>query len=301
MGKCSVCGKEDLTFKCNYCGESFCSEHQLPENHDCENIEKAKSPSSKTPRSSKKTSKGRKAKRPDKRRHRRPSLTEEFKKVILNNYTLAIIALTVGVYFLQRTLFGVSLDSPLNQLFILQPGLEKVLTQPWTLLTVMFLHGGAFHLFANMITLYFFGTPVERIAGGKEFLKFYFGAGLFASIGYVLFRNLLMVSQGSGVLEPAVGASGAVVATFAAVSILYPDAEILLYFVIPMKIKTGLYLFAGMEGFNMIAKAAGIYLPVIGNFASSAHLAGLLFGIWYGKKLREKHKGGSGVVDLLGY
>ena len=299
MGKCSVCGKEDLTFTCNYCEESFCAEHQLPENHDCSNIDDAKSPAKKRNSSRPEKDRGRREKK--KRRHKRPSLTQELKQTVFNNYTLAIIAVTVGVYFLQNTIFGVSLDSPLNQLFILQPGLENVISQPWTLLTVMFLHGGAFHLFANMITLYFFGTPVERIAGGKEFLKFYFSAGLFASIGYVLFRNLLMVSQGSGVLEPAVGASGAVVATFAAVSVLYPEAEVLLYFVVPMKIKTGLYLFAGMEGFNMLAKSANIYLPVIGNFASSAHLAGLVFGIWYGRKLRDKHKGGSGVVDLLGY
>lgn len=298
MGKCSVCGKEDLTFTCNYCSESFCAEHQLPENHDCSNIDDAKSPAKK--RADSRSEKSRDSRKP-KHPRQRPTLTQELKQVVFNNYTLAIIAVTVGVYFLQRTLFGVSLASPLNQLFILQPGLEQVIAQPWTLITVMFLHGGAFHLFANMITLYFFGTPVERIAGGKEFLKFYFAAGLFASIGYVLFRNLLTISQGSGVLEPAVGASGAVVATFAAVSILYPEAEILLYFVVPMKIKTGLYLFAGMEGFNMLAKSVGVYLPVIGNFASSAHIAGLVFGIWYGRKLREKHKGSSGVIDLLGY
>ena len=34
--KCSVCGKEEaLPFVCNYCGEVFCSEHRLPESHNC--------------------------------------------------------------------------------------------------------------------------------------------------------------------------------------------------------------------------------------------------------------------------
>ena len=36
MVKCDRCGKEvDLPFRCNYCGGYFCSEHRLPEFHDC--------------------------------------------------------------------------------------------------------------------------------------------------------------------------------------------------------------------------------------------------------------------------
>lgn len=298
MAECSYCGKNDLTFTCNYCKESFCAEHQLPENHDCSNINEAKSPSQKETVNKKETTNNFQR---DRRNYQRPTLLQEFKRIALNNYTLAIIALTVGVYFIQALLEGSPTSGPFYELFILQPGLSQVLQQPWTLLTVMFLHGGPFHLFANMITLYFFGTPVERIAGGKEFLKFYFSAGLIASIGYVVFRNFLSITQGPGVLEPAVGASGAVVAMFAAISILYPEAEVLLYFIIPMKIKTGLYMFAGLEALNMAAKTVGVYLPVIGNFASAAHLTGMLFGLWYGKKLREKHRTGSGTVNLLGY
>ncbi|MFB6144137.1 MAG: rhomboid family intramembrane serine protease [Candidatus Nanohaloarchaea archaeon] len=295
MGKCSACGKEDLTFTCNYCGDTFCAEHQLPENHDCSNIDEAKSPVSKN------SSGSRRNRETPERRYRRPSLGEELKSALVQNYTVGIILFTVAVFSVQAFLGESPTSNVFYQLFVLQPGLGEVLAQPWTLITVMFLHGGTFHLFANMITLYFFGTPVERITGGKEFLKFYFSAGLFASLGYVAFRNLLAISQGSGVLEPAVGASGAVVAMFAAVSVLYPEAEILLYFVIPMKIRTGLYLFAAMEGFNMVAKSLGVYLPVIGNFASSAHIAGMVFGVYYGRKLRERHRTGSGVLDLLGY
>ena len=36
MGICYVCGKEtDLPYKCTYCGLTFCSEHRLPEQHNC--------------------------------------------------------------------------------------------------------------------------------------------------------------------------------------------------------------------------------------------------------------------------
>ena len=43
--KCSYCGKEVyLPFKCPYCGQYFCAEHRLPENHNCPEIWRAKAP-----------------------------------------------------------------------------------------------------------------------------------------------------------------------------------------------------------------------------------------------------------------
>jgi len=35
-GKCSFCDKDTLMpFKCKYCGNDFCTQHRLPENHEC--------------------------------------------------------------------------------------------------------------------------------------------------------------------------------------------------------------------------------------------------------------------------
>ncbi|MFI5421588.1 MAG: AN1-type zinc finger domain-containing protein, partial [Nitrososphaerales archaeon] len=38
--ECHYCGvaKEGLPFRCNYCGEFFCGEHRLPENHACARV-----------------------------------------------------------------------------------------------------------------------------------------------------------------------------------------------------------------------------------------------------------------------
>jgi Zn-dependent protease len=42
---CEKCGRETfLPFKCQYCGGYFCSEHRLPENHECPRIEQARIP-----------------------------------------------------------------------------------------------------------------------------------------------------------------------------------------------------------------------------------------------------------------
>lgn len=48
MARCALCGQEEaLPFRCNYCGESFCGNHRLPETHFCPNRWMAVSPSQK--------------------------------------------------------------------------------------------------------------------------------------------------------------------------------------------------------------------------------------------------------------
>jgi len=44
--ECHFCGqkKEGLPFRCNYCGESFCGDHRLPENHACPRVGGSKQP-----------------------------------------------------------------------------------------------------------------------------------------------------------------------------------------------------------------------------------------------------------------
>lgn len=45
MTTCKICGKRELLpYKCSYCGEWFCSQHRLPEQHNCPAIRYATSP-----------------------------------------------------------------------------------------------------------------------------------------------------------------------------------------------------------------------------------------------------------------
>jgi len=48
--KCQRCGKEEvLPFKCPFCSGLFCGEHRLPENHNCSEIWRAKTPKEEAP------------------------------------------------------------------------------------------------------------------------------------------------------------------------------------------------------------------------------------------------------------
>jgi len=42
--ECSCCHKvsNELPYKCKFCGGTFCSDHRLPENHECLGLEKFK-------------------------------------------------------------------------------------------------------------------------------------------------------------------------------------------------------------------------------------------------------------------
>ncbi len=301
MAACSECGKESMSFTCSYCGKSFCSDHRLPENHDCDKLEEELE---KKQEEDGKWFENKDKKSEEKRRGRReppkkPSLAEDILNVFKDNISYSIIAVTVFFFVLQPFLPGVS--PPISQEafqmvqnnpfelspLILYPSLEYLMERPWTLFTVMLMHGGLLHIFANIVTFYFFGKPIENIIGGRETLKLYLGAGLISSLAIVGFQNLLNMIHGVG-MSPIVGASGAVVAFIGAVAILYPDAEVLLYFVVPMKIKTAVYAFGAIEAVNIVLKLFNIYLPLIGGFASSAHLAGLLIGIWYGRKIKDE-------------
>jgi predicted nucleic acid binding AN1-type Zn finger protein len=50
MGICSYCSAiETMPFKCKFCGEEFCGNHRLPENHECIGLMKFKEGRSREP------------------------------------------------------------------------------------------------------------------------------------------------------------------------------------------------------------------------------------------------------------
>jgi membrane associated rhomboid family serine protease len=56
--------------------------------------------------------------------------------------------------------------------------------QPVQLFTYMFLHANFWHLFGNMLSLFFFGPMLEGMWGAKRFLFFYIFCGVGAAIAY---------------------------------------------------------------------------------------------------------------------
>ena len=149
----------------------------------------------------------------------------------------------------------------------------------WTFLTSMFMHGGFFHLFVNMLSLFFIGSLVEKILGKKRYLWFYLIAGLFAGLFFILTSYILKTDLNIY----AVGASGALFGLVGLLMFLTPDLPVYIMFIpIPIKMK---YAAPGILILLWIISALG-NVP-LGN---TAHLGGLILGLAYGIYLRKKYK-----------
>jgi len=161
----------------------------------------------------------------------------------------------------------------INRDLVLFLGLQPIslLDRPWTIVTNLFIHSGIWHIFANMITLYFFGSYISRLIGTPKFLIVYFSGGILGNI----FFFLLPPSP----LSIAIGASGAVFALGGVLAVMMPRLRV---FVFPIPAPIPLWL-AVIGGFIILS----IFAPWLG-IAWQAHLGGLLLGLVAGYLFRRR-------------
>jgi membrane associated rhomboid family serine protease len=157
----------------------------------------------------------------------------------------------------------------INQDLILLLGLQSASfsARPWTLVTNLFIHGSIWHILANMITLYFFGSFLYRLIGVKKFLLVYFGGGILGNIFYLLLPP--------SPFSIAIGASGAIFALAGVLVVMMPNLKVLLYFIVPLPLWVVVLVFFVLWSF-------------IPGVAWQAHLGGLIFGLVAGYLFRRR-------------
>jgi len=139
-------------------------------------------------------------------------------------------------------------------------------SQPWTLITSIFVHAGLWHLFVNMLALYFLGRYLHRALGDNLFLLIYFGGGILGSIFYLFLGAEYSI---------AIGASGAIFALGGTLALLKPHLKVMIF---PIFIPISLWI-AVFGGFLLFS-----FLPSV---AWEAHLGGLIFGVGVGYYLKR--------------
>ena len=180
-------------------------------------------------------------------------MTPWVKRLLIAN---VVMALATGQLF--GPLLG-GLGDYLYFILLLYP--PEVLQRPWTLVTYMFLHAGAAHLFFNMLGLFFFGPRLESRLGSRGFLLLYLVSGVGgAALSFAFARE-----------APVVGASGAVYGVLLGFAMFWPRERILL-FPIPIPVEarvlvTVYFVLSLVQG--MGGRSSGI--------AHFAHLGGLVF------------------------
>lgn len=154
------------------------------------------------------------------------------RKLFSLNLTTLLIIINVLVFLflliLQTAYSALNIDSYLA----LTPNLIIQGKYLWTLLTSMFVHANFFHLFFNMISLFFLGTLVERLIGRKRFLWSYLIFGIIAGLFFALLSGLFGYGIGAKIFgDPSiagVGASGAIFGLVGILTVLIPNSKVYL-------------------------------------------------------------------------
>ncbi|KAJ2867401.1 hypothetical protein GGI22_001072 [Coemansia erecta] len=108
----------------------------------------------------------------------------------------------------------------------------------WTLVTPAFSHVDAMHIMVNMFMLHQFGADIVRFVGPKRFVGFFLAAAIAGNFTSAIVRGLILplkTGDRSTIFQPALGASTSVVGITTLFACLYPQAELLLMFVVPVK------------------------------------------------------------------
>lgn len=139
----------------------------------------------------------------------------------------------------------------------------------WQIFTYMFLHGGWAHILFNMLSLWMFGGDLEQKWGSRRFLFYYLTSGIGAGFFILLLNNFNAPDSNT------IGASGAIYGLLLAYGITWPNREVLLYFLFPVKIKYLLIVFGLLEFYFTFSSLNSSD----GNISHIGHVGGIITGL----------------------
>lgn len=151
------------------------------------------------------------------------SIAYQFK---MANIVVKIIAINVAVFLLFLIIPWILNVTSFyaKGWFVLPAKWIELLQQPWSLITYQFLHVDFWHIFWNMMVLYFFGNIVLNIFTEKRFLTVYILGGIAGGILFAVAYNLFPVLQGSSAYLQ--GASASVMAIMIFMATYRPNTEV---------------------------------------------------------------------------
>ncbi|WP_316831374.1 rhomboid family intramembrane serine protease [Pedobacter aquatilis] len=148
----------------------------------------------------------------------------------------------------------------------------------YTVFTYMFFHDDFFHLFFNMIGLFWFGQIFMNFLKSRQFHFVFITGGLAGALFFIIGLNIFPVFSGNLQGVTVIGASGAVMAIIVATATLVPNYALYLMFLGEVKIK---YLALAYFILDILA------LGNINAGGSFAHIGGAVLGFTYIKMLQN--------------
>ncbi len=215
------------------------------------------------------------------------------------NIVVRLIFINVAAYVLLMLsgvilgLFGIRIGSLVSDLY-LPADLLQLLRRPWTLITYMFLHSGAWHLLGNMLWLYWFGRLFLYFFSSKHLRGLYVVGGLMGGLLYIIAYNVFPVFRDQLYSSTLVGASASVLAIAIATAIREPEYRINLMFVGPVRLKYFALFIVLFDFLYVGSNNAGGHI---------AHLGGALAGWWFARGITQGYditRWANACIDALG-
>jgi len=192
----------------------------------------------------------------------------------LNALIFVVLTLTV----LLGSIGGTLIDGYISYYLKFSANPALWLTHCYTVLTYQFLHANFFHVFFNLLFLYWVGQLLLDFVKPRQFHLIYLGGGVLGAICFALIYNLIPFFNASVQGSTLEGASAAVMAVFTALATLVPNYNLRLMFLGNVKIKYLLLVYIFLDLIGTTSTNAG---------GSISHLGGALFGFIYIKLLQN--------------
>jgi membrane associated rhomboid family serine protease len=194
---------------------------------------------------------------------RSPSIiNRRFKDNTYKNFTLVIVVINAILYLVTEFIY------PRATIYLAMIPSLVLRGWLWQFVTYMFVHSGFSHILFNMLSLYIFGSMVEKRIGSKEFLLFYLLTGTLS--GVVSFVSYVLA--GTNVIL--VGASGAIYGVLLMFAVFFPYSVIYVFGILPVRAPILVIVYALIELYSQVFGRGG-------NIAHLAHLSGLVIAYLY--------------------
>lgn len=193
----------------------------------------------------------------------------------LNKLALGIIIVNCAVwlFFIVGSYFFPVLSQEWSATLSLQPS-EVISGHVYKLVTYMFLHDlhSPFHLIFNMLLVYFFSSALLQPGSKIKAVGWCLLSGIVGGLFCIVFWGAGQWLGGPEFVT-VIGFSGVAMFLLALYCLQYRDATIMLFFVLPMKAMTLLYIALGIDFLVWISLSSNVAFP--------AHLGGVLTAFFY--------------------
>ena len=194
-------------------------------------------------------------------------------------YINAGIFLVVALVNLFLVLFKMDSGHWMNYLMF-PASFMQFITQPWTLITYMFMHAGILHILFNMLWLYWFGRLFLNFFSAKHLRGLYLLGGIAGAALYMVAYNLFPYFEDAVYSSYLLGASASVLAIVVATAVREPNYPVQFMFIGTVRLKYVALFMVVLDLLFITADNAGGHL---------AHLGGALAGWWFASGLVKGH------------